>query len=98
MLPGEVKSVPLEVFQQGLVSHLAGMLWKEFLHRVRKGKILSHPQESNVLFVTARSRGKTCRDACEVFAFTKQEEGMEGSENNNANLQDPTLPLRRGLW
>lgn len=27
------------------------------------------PQDSGVLFVTARSRGKICRDACELFAF-----------------------------
>lgn len=57
-LPGEAKSAPLEVFQQGLASHLAGMPWKEFLHRVKKQKILSHPQDSGVLFVIAWSRGK----------------------------------------
>lgn len=32
----------LEVFRKGLGSHLAGMLWKEFLHRVRERKLLSH--------------------------------------------------------
>lgn len=51
-LPGEVEC-PMEVFQQGLVSHLAGMPWKKFLHRVRRGKILSHPQDSSILFVIA---------------------------------------------
>lgn len=89
-LPGEVKSAPLEVFQQGLASHLAGMPWKEFLHRVKKGKILSHPQDSGVLFVIAWSRGKICRDACELFAFRKGGAGMEKPENHDANFQDPT--------
>lgn len=70
-LPGEVKSAPLEVFQQGLVSHLAGILWKESLHRVRKGEILSNPQDSSACFAIARSRDKICRDACELFAFMK---------------------------
>lgn len=42
-LLGELVSA-LEVFQQGLSSRLAGMLWREFLHRVREGKIPFCPQ------------------------------------------------------
>ena len=33
----------LEVFQKGLGSHLMGVLWKEFLHRVRERKLLFTP-------------------------------------------------------
>lgn len=44
-LPGEIVSAPqLEVFQKGLSSHLIGVLWKEFLHRVRERKLLSTPR------------------------------------------------------
>lgn len=78
-LPGELLSaLKLEVFQQGLSSHLAGMLWKESLHRVREGKIPSCPQDSSVLFMIIRSRGKICRDACELLAFMEGGLGMGG--------------------
>lgn len=41
------------------------------------------------------SRGKICRHACELFAFMEGGPVLEGSENHEAKLQDPTQPSRR---
>lgn len=35
------------------------------------------PQDASVFFMIARSRGKICRDTCELFAFMEDGAGVE---------------------
>lgn len=73
------------------------MPWKEFLHRVREGKITLHPK-TLVSFCDCAGPETRSADGCELFAFLEVGAGMERSENHDVNFQDPTQPLRRKSW
>lgn len=93
-LPGEIVGAPqLEVFQKGLSSHLIGVLWKEFLHRVRERKLLSTPRLCPLPEYKGPLPGPEARPAAEtaweLFAFIEDGAGREGSENHGANFSLP---------